>query len=80
MGVHLESLLLYFDQDDNLENSTFRQVTFIKSGEVTSYPLLIKKLIEEGVINISSYTGKKIERLNQFLVGIDNIEASEMNK
>lgn len=77
MGVHLESLLLYFDQDDKLKDNTFRQVTLINHEEVTSYPLLINKLVEEGVINISSYTGKKLERLNKFLIGIDNVEAMD---
>lgn len=77
MGFHLESLLLYFDEDDRLKDDTFRQVTQISHNEVVSYPLLINKLAQEGKVDIRWYTGKKFERLNSFLVGIDKIEASE---
>lgn len=77
MGFHLESLLLYFDEDDKLKDSTFRQVTQIGHSEVASYPLLIKLLAKEGKINVCSYTMKKFERMNSFLIGIDKIEASD---
>ena len=76
MGFHLESLLLYFDENDRLKESTFRQVTQISHNDVVSYPLLINELAKDGKIDIGWYTYKKFERLNSFLIGIDRIEAN----
>lgn len=76
MRFHLESLLLYFDDNDRLKDSTFRQVMQISHNEVVSYPLLINELAREGKIDIVQYTGKKFERLNSLLVGLDKIEES----
>jgi len=76
MGFHLESLLLYFGENDRLKESTFRQVTQISHNDVVSYPLLINELAKDGKIDIGWYTYKKFERLNSFLIGIDRIEAN----
>lgn len=71
-GLSLKSLLLYFDEEDKLKDSTFRQVTCVGDKyEVVSYPLLINKLLIEGSIDIRKYTYKKFERVNAFLSGID---------
>ena len=74
MGFHLESLLLYFDENDRLRDSTFRKVTPISHNEIVSYPLLISKLTKEEKIDTNWYIRKKFERLNSFLIGIDKIE------
>lgn len=80
MGFHLNSLLLYFDEDDKLKDSTFRQVTCIgESNNVVSYPLLIDKYVRDGTIDIRQYTYKKFERINTFLAGIDKIRAEDDN-
>lgn len=80
MGFHLESLLLYFDEDDKLKGSTFRQVTQISHNEVVSYPLLINKLVKKEEIDVVWYTNKKFERLNSFLVGIDRVEVGSVEE
>lgn len=78
MGVHLNSLLLYFNEEDKLKDSTFRQVTCIgESNKVVSYPLLIDKLAKDGAIDICQYTYKKFERMNAFLAGIDKIRVED---
>lgn len=74
MGFYLESLLLYFDQDDKLKDSTFRQVTLIRHNEVTSYPLLIEMLKRDKTIDPQAYINKKIERLNRFLMNFDEVK------
>lgn len=69
MAIHLKSLLLYFDKDDKLKDSTFRQVTLIsEENEITSYPMLIELLLNEKKLNVKKYTFKKFERLNRFLI------------
>ena len=85
MGHSLKSLLLYFDEDDKLKDSTFRQVTCVGDEyEIVSYPLLINELLKAGSIDIRKYTYKKFERVNSFLASIDmlnngdNIEQSEI--
>lgn len=75
-GFYLESLLLYFDENDRLKESTFRQVTLISHDEVVSYPLLVNELAKNGKIGVSWYTYKKFERLNSFLIDIDRTEAA----
>ena len=80
MEFHLESLLLYFDEDDKLKGSTFRQVTQISYNEVVSYPLLINRLVKKGEIDVVWYTNKKFERLNSFLVGIDRVEVGSVEE
>lgn len=60
-----------------MKDDTFRQVTQISHNEVVFYPLLINKLAQKGKVDIRWYTGKKFERFNSFLGGIDKIEASE---
>lgn len=78
MGFHLKSLLLYFDENDKLKDSTFRQVTCIgESNNIVSYPLLIDKLARDGAIDIRQYTYRKFERMNAFLAGIDKIRVEE---
>ncbi len=78
MGFHLNSLLLYFDEDDKLKDSTFRQVTCIgESNNVVSYPLFIDKLAKDGTIDICQYTYRKFERINAFLAGIDKIKSED---
>lgn len=75
MGVHLKSLLLYFDENDKLNNSTFRQITCIGSEtDVVSYPMLINKLIRNAEIDASLYTFSKFERLNTFLSSVDKVQ------
>lgn len=74
MKFHLKSLLLYFDEDDQLKDSTFRQVTLIsEKDEITSYPILINILLTNNKIDVQSYTYRKFERLNNFLIE-DNLE------
>lgn len=78
MGFQLNSLRLYFDEDDKLKDSTFRQVTCTSSGnEVVSYPLLIDSLVREDAINIRYYTYRKFERINAFLAGIDKVRLED---
>ena len=74
--MYLESLLLYFDKDDRLKESTFRQVTPISHNEVFSYPLLINELAKDGKVDIGWYTNKKFQRINSFLINIDRREAN----
>jgi hypothetical protein len=76
MGFYLESLLLYFDENDRLKDSTFRKVTPISHNEIASYPLLISRLSKEEKFDFGWYTRKKFERLNSFLIGIVKIEAN----
>lgn len=73
MEFYLKSLLLYFDEDDRLKDSTFRKVTMDGNGtEVVSYPLLIDILVRNGAIDVRAYTFAKFDRLNAFLCDIDN--------
>jgi len=79
-NFRLGSLLLYFDEDDQLKNSTFRKVTMYGNGtEVVSYPLLINILVRNGAIDVRPYTFAKIDRLNAFLCHIDNVENCSEN-
>lgn len=81
MGFSLNSLLLYFDENDKLRDSTFRQVTCIDEGNrVVSYPLFIDMLAKEGKIDISSYTFQKFERINIFLAGIEKSKEHDDDK
>lgn len=74
MGPSLKSLLLYFDEEDKLKDSTFRQVTCVGDKfEIVSYPLLINELVKDGLIDFRKYTYKKFERVNAFLAGIDGV-------
>ncbi len=78
MGFHLNSLLLYFDENDRLKDSTFRQVTCMgEDNHIVSYPLLIDKLARDGAIDICRYTYRKYGRINAFLAGIDKIRLKE---
>lgn len=78
MGFYLKSLLLYFDEEDKLKDSTFRQVNCIGEGnEIVSYPLLVNMLAKDSLIDVSAYTFKKFERLNAFLAGIDRVEEGD---
>lgn len=62
------SLLLYFDENDNLLEDRFRKVTLgEKEFDMVSYPLLIKSLMASNSIDIRQYTFTKFERLNYFL-------------
>ncbi len=74
MKFYLKSLLLYFDEEDQLKESTFRQVTLIsEDDEITSYPVLINILLANKKINVQTYTYQKFNRLNQFLIE-DNLK------
>ena len=78
MGFDLKSLLLYFDGEDKLKDSTFRQVTCVGNGnEIVSYPMLIYMLAKDGSIDIKRYTYKKFERINAFLSGIDKVNEND---
>lgn len=69
---HLQSLLLYFDNNDRLNENTFRKVTINSNGsQVVPYPLRIEPLITDGFHSVRSYTFAKFERLNAFLCAID---------
>lgn len=79
-GLSLKSLLLYFDEEDKLKDSTFRQVTCVGDKyEMVSYPLLINKLLKMGSIDVRGYTYKKFERVNAFLAGIDRLNEGDDN-
>lgn len=76
MNLYLSNLLLYFDADDRLKDSTFRKLTYDwKEEGVVSYPMLINAFVNSGTIDVQSYTFMKFERLNSFLVGIDKVGA-----
>ena len=69
---YIQSLLLYFDNDDRLNDSTFRKVTInINGSQVESYPLLIEPLVRDRFHDVRAYTFAKFERLNAFLCAID---------
>lgn len=62
------SLLLYFDENDNLIEDRFRRVTFGKKDfDMVSYPLQIYDMLSSNSIDARSYTFAKFERLNYFL-------------
>jgi hypothetical protein len=62
------SLLLYFDENDNLLEDRFRKVTLgEKEFDMVSYPLLINNLMASNSIDVRQYTFAKFERLNYFL-------------
>lgn len=74
-NFYLQSLLLYFDEDDRLKDNRFRKVTLNgNETEIVSYPLLINLLVSNGAIDVRNYTFAKFERLNAFLSGFDKIE------
>ena len=74
MKFYLKSLLLYFDEEDQLKKSTFRQVTLISEDDkITPYPALINILLANKKINVQTYTYQKFNRLNQFLIE-DNLK------
>ena len=68
------SFMLYFDTDIEqdkfkLKTENFRQITFCdNSYKVTSYPWLLKALLESNAVDPKEYTHAKFERLNQFLL------------
>lgn len=67
----VNSLLMYFDEDDRLNEHTFRQITQNRDRlEPISYPIQIHNLITSNKIDVSSYTFKKFERLNAFLLDV----------
>ncbi len=74
-------MFLYFDEEDKLKDSTFRQVTYAGDKyEIVSYPLLINKLLKKtGSIDVREYTYKKFERVNAFLAGIDRFNEGDNN-
>lgn len=77
VGFYLNSLLLYFDEDDRLKDSAFRKITCTKEERgVVSYPILINNLIKSGGIDMKSYTFAKFERISSFLSGIDKVVVS----
>ena len=62
------SLLLYFDENDDLIEDRFRKVTLgEKEFDMVSYPLLINNLMMANCIDARQYTFAKFERLNYFL-------------
>lgn len=66
------SLLLYFDENDNLLEDRFRKVTLGENEfDMVSYPLLINNLIASNSIDAREYTFDKFERLNCFLFNSD---------
>lgn len=77
MSFNLKSLLLYFDEEDHLNDNNFRKVTLTGNNfDIVSYPLLIKMLIDSGALDVRLYTFEKFERLNKFLSGFDKMENS----
>lgn len=78
MKLDYLSFSLYFDEEEKLKDNTFRQVTYVgDKDEIVSYPLLIKKLIEDDSIVVQEYTYKKFIRMNTFLVGIDRVNDND---
>ena len=64
----ITNLRLYFDEDDKLNEDTFRKITFdIEMSEYVSYPEQILNLIHNDEIDVNSYTFKKFKRLKDFL-------------
>jgi len=63
------SLLLYFDEEDHLIESRYRQVTLgEQEREMVSYPLKLMLLRRHGELNDNEYQEKKLKRLNEFLL------------
>lgn len=64
---------LYFDEDDRLRKTGFRQKTYGRNKVfVDSYPRLINELAINQEIEIREYTFAKFRRLNTFLLQIKN--------
>ena len=62
------SLLLYFDENDDLIEDRFRKVTLgEKEFDMVSYPLLINNFMASNSIDVRQYTFAKFQRLNCFL-------------
>lgn len=62
------SLLLYFDENDQLITSRYRQVTLGDlEWEMVSYPLKIMRDSKQGEVDVLKYQNAKIERLNRYL-------------
>ena len=62
------SLLLYFDENDDLIEDRFRKVTLgEKEFDMVSYPLLINSFMASNSIDVRQYTFAKFGRLNCFL-------------
>lgn len=67
--INGESLLLYFDENDRLKESTFRRVTLGSNEfEIVSYPLLINQMCCNELLNIRKYTYPKFNRLIKYLI------------
>ena len=67
------SLLLYFDENDDLIEDRFRKVTLgEKEFDMVSYPLLINNFMASNSIDVRQYTFAKFERLNYFLCNDGN--------
>lgn len=63
------SFLLYFDENDQLIHSRYRQVTLGEfEWEIVSYPLKIMHAIKRREIDVPKYQNAKIERLNRYLI------------
>lgn len=77
MDFQLKSLLLYFNEEDKLKDSTFRQVTYVgKENDIVSYPMLLNALIKYDEVDVRSYIFKKFERLNTFLTCVNRVEVN----
>lgn len=72
----LACIYIYFDENDQLREKSFRTVTILnhKTQEITSYPELIKICMEKGWIEISKYTFKKFDRLNIMLLNLGSMD------
>lgn len=68
-AFRLESLRLYFDEDDRLQKDCYRKVTLMpgSSFEVASYPWLINQFYVCNIIDFKKYTYAKFNRLMDFL-------------
>ena len=66
----LSHVMLYFDEDDKLNENMFRTTIFLdfEKREVTSYPLLLMKLIKTNRIDPKKYTFAKFDKLNHLLI------------
>jgi hypothetical protein len=74
MVEYLKPLNLYSDENDRLREDRFRKVTLIgKELDITSYPYLIRELIQKGELDVRYYTYAKFERLNKFLTRFNKI-------
>ncbi len=75
----LTSILLYFNTEDKLNKEEFRTKTLLnfRKREIVSYPMLIWNLLSKKQIEPREYIFAKFERMNKFLVSLQDIDLNE---